>query len=326
MPSLKKYSRLKLSRINLRDAIPLKKPFTVLFEPSSRCNFKCRFCFHNEPDIYAHLPKGRMRFEDFKKISDDLAAWEGEKIKVIRIIGFGEPLINPHTPHMVRYLKELDVAERIEITTNASLLTEAVSHELIDAGLDYIRCSIYGVDQEQHEGLTQSSIRVEKIRNNIARLRAMRDAAKASGPFIYVKMLESPDELENARFLKAYASIADEAALEKPHQWLKSDNGTGQPTRKVCPQPFKMLSIHFDGDVILCDPDWMGNTSVGNALSENISTIWGGEKMRRFWRMQLENRRRENQSCRSCSFLVDEYVMDNLEGVSPKVLEKGSLR
>ncbi len=314
---IKKYSTLKEKRISLRDVIPLAKPFTILLEPTSLCNFKCVCCFQSEPDFHSYLPKGYMKFDDFKKIADDLAAWKGAKIRVIRIIGFGEPLINPATPAMVKYCKELDIAERVEITTNAALLTPKVSQELIDAGLDYIRCSIYAVDQKKHEALTQSRISIETIRDNIAALKKLRASAGAGKPFIYVKMLESQDPSENDLFLKEYSNIADEAALEKPHQWLSCADPR---TRDVCPQPFKMLSVHFNGDVILCDPDWKGNTCVGNALDENISFIWGGGRMREFWRMQLEKRRCENESCRNCSFLVDEYAIDDLEGVSPDVL------
>ena len=315
-----KYSALKEKRISLRDVIPLAKPFTILLEPTSACNFKCACCFQNEPDFHSYIPKGQMKFEDFKKIADDLAAWKGAKIRVIRIIGFGEPLLNLLTPAMVKYCKELDIAERVEITTNAALLTPKVSRELIDAGLDYIRCSIYSVDQKKHEALTQIRISVEKIRDNIAELRKLRASAGASRPVIYAKMLESRDPSENDLFLKEYSNIADEVALEKPHQWLSCADHSGPATRDVCPQPFKMLSVHFNGDVILCDPDWKGNTCVGNALDENISSIWGGSKMREFWRMHLEKRRRENESCRTCSFLVDEYAIDDLEGVSPDVL------
>jgi len=319
MSAVEQYSRLKEKRVNLRDAIPLQKPFTVLFEPASVCNFKCVCCFHNEPDIGAYLPKGLMKFEDFRKIADDLAAWEGAKIKVIRIIGFGEPLLNPNTPRMVKYLKMLEVAERIEITTNASLLRPALSRKLIESGLDYLRCSIYAVDQNRHEALTQNGIDIKKIKRNINMLKELRDSAGTAKPFIYAKMIESRNNCENALFLKEYSAIADEAALEKPHQWLSNTAASGK-MRRVCPQPFKMLSIHFDGSVILCDPDWKGNTTVGNALSEKISSIWGGAKMRDFWRMQLENRRHENESCRNCSFLVDEYAIDNLDGVCPDQL------
>lgn len=261
-----------------------------------------------------------MKFEDFKKIADDLAAWKGGKIRVIRIIGFGEPLLNALTPAMVKYCKKLDIAERIEITTNAALLTPEVSRELIDAGLDYIRCSIYSVDQKRHEAQTQSRIGVEAIRDNILTLKTLRESCGIRKPFLYVKMLESMDPSENDRFQKVYSDIADEIALEKSHQWLSCTDPRGSAARNVCPQPFKMLSVHFNGDVILCDPDWKGNTCVGNALIENISSIWGGSKMREFWRMQLEKRRRENESCRNCSFLVDEYAIDDLDGVSPDVL------
>ncbi len=320
MAVVEKYSQLKKKRISLRDAIPLVKPFTILFEPASICNFKCRCCFHSEPDIYSFLPKGSMKFDDFRKIADDLAAWEGDKIKIIRIIGFGEPLVNPQTPSMVKYLKELDVAERIEITSNASLLSPEISQQFIDYGLDYIRCSIYAIEQRRHETQTQNRISIETIKNNISVLKELRDSAGRSKPFIYVKMLASRDEFENALFLTEYSGIADEAALEKTHSWLSDTCALSGKTRNVCPQPFKMLSIHYNGDVILCDPDWKGNTRVGNALTENISSIWGGSKIRRFWRMQLENRRHENESCRHCSFLIDDYAIDDLDGVSLEIL------
>ena len=67
--------------------------------------------------------------------------------------------------------KDLDIAERIEITTNASLLKPKISAELIDAQLDYIRCSIYSVDQKRHESVTQNKINIEKIKNNIINLK-----------------------------------------------------------------------------------------------------------------------------------------------------------
>ena len=185
----------------------------------------------------------------------------------------------------------------------------------------YIRCSIYSIDQKEHEILTRSKIKIQSIKDNIAGLKALRDSAGSSKPFIYVKMLESRNKSKNELFLKEYSGIADEAVLEKTHHWLS--NTPGVKMRKVCPQPFKMMSIHFNGDVILCDPDWRGNTCVGNALTKKLSSIWGGEKMREFWRMQLEGRRHENESCRNCSFLVDEYAIDDLDGVSPDILQKG---
>lgn len=323
MQNLSKYSQLKNDRIDLAGVIPLKKPFTVLFEPASLCNFRCTCCYYNSPDVYSYMPRKLMKLEDFRKIADDLTSWEGAKIKVIRIIGFGEPLINKYTSEMVKHLKRLDVADRVEITSNGSLLTPIVSRQLIDAELDYLRISIYAASQERHESVTRNKIGIDVIKRNVAELSRLRKEQRRNKPFIYVKMLDSFDEAENQRFLDRYADIADEVALEQPHHWLANDNPVRDPEeRVVCPQPFKMLSIRCNGDVIVCDPDWKNRTKVGNALNETLQNIWNGRAIRDFWRMQLESRRWENESCRQCTFLDNhEYVLDDLDGVLPAVLK-----
>lgn len=277
-----KYSDLKNDRVDLKKAIPLERPFTVLFEPAAACNFRCSFCYYQNTDFIS-MNRGLMDFYDFKKIADDLKAWG--MIKVIRLIGFGEPLLNKRTPDMVAYLKENEIAERVEITTNGSLLSEEMSRRLIDSGLDYIRISIYDKD----------------IFRKVSDLKWLRDRNK---PFIYVKSFDQ-------EAIDRYSCVADEVALEQKHNWL---NGTS--TRKICPQPFKMLSIRWDGTVICCDPDWANNTAVGNALRENIKDIWHGDKLRRFWQLQLEGRRKENKSCANCTFLNNDYVLDNLDEIS----------
>jgi radical SAM protein with 4Fe4S-binding SPASM domain len=268
------------------------------------------------------MPKGWMKFEDFKKIADDLAVWEGEKIKVIRLIGFGEPFINKKTGEMVKYLKQLEVAERVEITSNGSLLTPSVSQQLINAGLDYIRVSIYAATQKRHETVTRSKIDIDVIKRNVAELRRLRDEQGRDKPFIYVKMLDSFDVMENKIFFDRYVDIADEVSLEQPHSWLSNDKAVREvDERSVCPQPFKMLSIRFNGDVIVCDPDWKNNTKVGNALKDTMKDIWNGKTIHKFWKMQLENRRLENESCRQCTFLENnDYVLDNLDGVPSDIL------
>jgi radical SAM protein with 4Fe4S-binding SPASM domain len=310
---MKTYSQLNKERIDLSKAIPLKKPFTILFEPASTCNFRCIYCYYGKPDF--HMEKGLMGLEDFKNIADDLAAWEGDKIKVIRLIGFGEPFLNKNTPKMVEYLKQLDIAERIEITSNCSLLTPTISQQLIDAELDYLRCSIYGASQKRHAEITRSKITLESILFNILDLMCLRGSKEK--PFVYVKMLANGIE-ENNNFIELFENIVDEVALEPPHKWLEESlrptiYRLQHPPDSICPQPFKMLSIRYDGDVIVCDPDWQNNTKVGNALEDSIKDIWNGENLKAFWKMQLEHRRFENESCKYCSFVNNDfYIKDEL--------------
>jgi len=282
-----KYSELKNERVDLKNSIPLERPFTILFEPSAICNFRCPMCYYQDPE-FIKTKRGLMEFDDFCKIADDLREWG--KVKVIRLIGFGEPLINKHVAAMVKYLKFYDLADRVETTTNGSLMTPHISTQLIESGLDYIRISIYDKD----------------IRENILELKKLR--GNSFKPFIYVKKLASQDDIENKRFLNDY-DFADEVAIEKHHAWLSE----GNTQRTICPQPFKMLSIRWNGDVICCDPDWKNNTKVGNAITENIYNIWNGDKLKAFQKLQLDKRRWDNESCKHCTFLNDNYVFDNMD-------------
>lgn len=333
---MKKYSQLKGERHCLKDMIPLEKPFTLLFDPSSVCNFSCVQCFHSVEGAEELLPKGFMDLEQFRKIVDGLCEWKGPLIKVVRFIGFGEPFVNKKTPDMIRYLKEANVAERIEVTTNGSLITEEVAEQLVDIGLDYVRISIYSAIQERHEKITNSRMNISRIYENIRTLQQIKRQKQRETPFVYIKMLDTFNEEENDAFFQMYSDIADEIAIEKPHNWLDRNEkdyisdlyqskqlnldyfNSGQ---KVCPQPFKMLSIRQNGDVIVCDPDWVNNTKVGNAFEESLEEIWHGKKLKEFWKMQIEGRRWENESCRQCTFLNEKYVLDNIDGISIRQIE-----
>jgi len=306
-----KYSDLKNERKILSEVIPLNKPFTILFEPTSVCNFSCLHCFQSEASFHEHLPKGFLKLEEFKKIINDFKSWNGDKLKVVRFIGFGEPMLNFDLDEMIKYLKKSDIAERVEVTSNCSVLTENLSEVLVDSQVDYLRVSIYSANQEKHEKITNSKISIKKILENLKVLTDIKKSKNSEKPFIYIKMLKSDDDAENDEFFKMYKDISDEISLEKPHSWLNSNE---KDEKIICPQPFKMMSIHYNGDVISCDPDWKGNTFIGNAIEESIEKIWNGKKLRDFWKLQLEGRRKENLSCKNCSFLNSkDYVVDDID-------------
>jgi len=106
------------NRQNLMEVLPLQKPFTVLVEPSK--------CFQGiKGDNYFTRNQMNMPLARFRKIIEQLQAWEGPKLKVLKLSLYGEPLINSDFCEMLRIASEVDITERIETTTNASLLTRA---------------------------------------------------------------------------------------------------------------------------------------------------------------------------------------------------------
>ena len=149
-------------RSRLEEVIPLKTPYTIAIDPCNLCNFKCNFCAIQSKKEILPFRKQLMDKELFMKIIEDLQELP-EKLKVLRINGQGEPLLNPHLPEMIEYAKEKDVAHFIEIITNGSLLNPEMNQKLIDSKIDRIRISIEALDAEGYKSITGAEIDYAKF-------------------------------------------------------------------------------------------------------------------------------------------------------------------
>src|SRR5882757_7531923 len=98
-----KYTALPVTnRQNLRDVLPLAKPFTVLVEPTSVCNFRCIQCFQSvKTDSYFTKTRAHMPLDLFQRVIAQLEGWPGAKLKVLKLSLYGEPMVNPKFSEMV---------------------------------------------------------------------------------------------------------------------------------------------------------------------------------------------------------------------------------
>ena len=173
------------NKIVLKDSIPLKQPLCISIEPTNLCNFKCAMCFHgnNENDPKAK-PLKNMDNDVFKKTLYDIENWiskTGEKIKLIKLYSLGEPFVNPEACEMVKAIKERNICEKLEITTNGSLMTKETAEKLVNYGLDILRLSVYSVENGRMKAVTRSEITPAVIRENIEYLKYYRDEIRGGG-------------------------------------------------------------------------------------------------------------------------------------------------
>lgn len=143
------YSR---KRVDLADVIPLKVPFSIQIDVCSACNMKCEFCFHSDLESIKrnNIEFGIMSYETFTKVIDNIKATAEVKIKKLRLFKIGEPLLNPDLAKMIRYAKDAEIAENIEITTNGTLLTPRLADSIINAGLDILNVSVNAIDEASY--------------------------------------------------------------------------------------------------------------------------------------------------------------------------------
>lgn len=332
MSAIKRAKIYSRERTALEKVVPLAAPFSVQIDVCSACNLKCEFCFHsdNEAIKRAGVKFGVMSFELFKRIIDDMGkSWGKGKVKKLRLFKVGEPLMNQDICKMVKYAKEAEVAECIEITTNGTLLDEKMSLGLIEAGLDILNISVNGINEKQYKETCQYEI---DFKEYFAKIKFFFDHKKNCKVFVKYSDIGYTEE-EKQSFYDMFRTACDEMFVETISATLwqdtnvneKIDNahkGTyGQELKKkqVCPFLFTTMVINDRGMAHLCCADWKSEYVLGDLTVENIGDIWNGKKLREYQRLHLQMQKDKIPLCRECESLsanttddIDDYAEEIL--------------
>lgn len=337
----------KKERRILKDILPLDKPLAVFIEPTNFCNFRCAPCAHGQENNRNDLkPFKHMDMNLYKKLICELSEWGDKKLNLLRLTALGEPILHPNICDMIKIAKELDVAEKLDLFSNGSLLTEDICNKLVEYGLDSIRFSIYSVLEEKHKVVTRSDFDIYKIRDNIAMLKKIRDSKGADKPYIFVKMFDTYSS-ENDKFIEMYKDIADEIGFEKVHDATKYNDSDligsyyknpedvrrtkeefekSLNNHKACSRPFMALVVCSGGDVVMCTHDAPRATKIGNAYERSLKEIWNSRELFEFRKMHLLGNKHENRLCKNCEWFRLFPPEDNVDGVSVDKLKPKELK
>lgn len=161
----------------------------VYVEPTNRCNLECRTCIRNVWDE----PLGMMDWEVYERILNDIQAFI--PMPTVFLGGFGEPFVHPHLIEMIKGVK--DFGGSVEVITNGILLTENISDQLIETGLDVLWISIDGVTPESYADVRLGA-KLPTVLYNLDTLLRRRDLAIKTKPQVgiaYVAMKRNIHEL-----------------------------------------------------------------------------------------------------------------------------------
>jgi len=312
--------RTKLSRV-----VPLSTPYVVQIFPIYACNFKCNYCIFQIEKEERHFISNKviMDLNLYKKCVDDMTHFPN-KIKTLRFVGIGEPLLHKNIIEMIQYTKEKDIANTVELITNASLLTNNMSDKLIDLGLDRLVISLQGLTKEKYKQVCQYDIDMQEFINNIKYF-----YNNKKNTHLYIKIVDIALDLgEEKKFYNLFENICDSISIEHTvpiHTGIevkeKEEGFTqfGLPIKDIdiCPQPFIHLQINPDGVVVPCYsfdyPEILGNVNI-----ENVVDIWNGEKFDVFRLYMLDDFK--CSTCKECTIAKYRWFEeDNLESVKNKL-------
>ena len=318
----KSKSSVSESRINLGESVPLNSPLVLYVELSGFCNLKCKFCPHYiDPD---NLIKDTMSQETFDNLILGIKGLK--KIKVIRLIGTGEPLLNKKFLAFAQQIKEANVCERLELTTNALLLKKEEYRLNLTKYLDKIIISIEGLDEQAYLDVAGTKIKFEELVKNIHLLYQNKRNCN-----IYIKIHNSAikDEMDLKKFHKFFGNSCDEIFVENlVNLWPETISNLGfdagyrfggeAKPQKVCTQIFKSMMVNANGDVVPCCVDFKRVNKISNINEEPLSIIWNSKKMNSMRQMHLLGKGGEISPCNDCSYYqsdpdnIDDYANDIL--------------
>jgi len=328
------YNRNKLSEV-----VPMLTPYKVNIDVANACNFKCNFCFHSigaEELKKSGFNPGVMDFELFKIVIQQIKEFP-EKIKCIGLAGIGEPLLNKRLPDMIQLTKEYDVADKIVVTTNGSVLKQKLSDSLVNAGLDEIIISIEALNDKKYYDITMAKVNFEELVDNINYFYKNRDKCKV---FVKIMNIAFDEKNDEKKFHEIFDSTTDMAYVERIIPQFKPVNYDALNLDyerslydkellpiEVCSMIFYAMQIATNGNICPCCVDYNEAVVFGNVKSDHLYDIWNSRRFNKFRKIHLTKKRNNIELCKNCDYLVynarDEDFLDDMSSDIIKKMDKG---
>lgn len=297
------------------------RPVGLMIEPINRCNLQCPLCPIGTGELTRE--PGAMSLANFIRILDNA----GPQIRTLALWNQGEPTINDELPEMIRIAKQRRIYT-VTSTNGTLILRRNLARRLIEAGLDELIFSIDGLTQKTYE-IYRVGGRLETVVEGMKEVRRLRDELGKTTPRIvmqWLPMKHNTHEIPRLRKTAAgwgadtveikttqiYTDEQAEAFLPEVESLRRYERrGQKWETKRryqSCRRLWFSTVVDWDGTVIPCCFDKDEDYPMGNALTEDLATIWKGKAYSRLRRVLLKEGRRE-EMCRNCTEGLKSYYI-----------------
>lgn len=282
-----------------RNKVELDFPIHLDIETTNICNLRCPMCPRTimvENNTFSEL--GMMTREDYASIIDQ--GVDGG-LKSIKLNYLGEPLAHRDVGWQVSYAKQKGVLD-VMMNTNASLLDERRSTELLEAGIDNIFVSFDAISPDlfaQHRVGTT----IGRVIDNVYRFVQLRNEKY---PRVQIRlsmvMYDEPKWLEQFAALKVmWRGLVDAVGFGVYCERAPDKQGRYPEVPGFwCAQPFQRMFLKFNGNVTICCVDDKDETVVGNWRQQRLRDIWLSPQYRDIRKLHAEGQYYKMDMCKKC--------------------------
>jgi len=295
------------------DERPLRReagsfPLHLDIDPTNRCNLACRMCprtYYLQQGRREWNPEGRLGDMDFGFYENLVAEGAANGLKSVKLNFLGEPLLYARLGDMVRLAARSGLW--VMINTNATLLTEEKSAELLEAGLSDIFFSFDSPYPTEYEKIRVGA-KFDRTLGNIEKFMAVKEKmgrleVQTRASMVLPELPEAETEKIKGDYLKLFRDLkVAEIGFGLPSvMGLDYEKTYGLFPGFVCPDLFRRMFVFWDGPVGPCCGDWERRLIVGQARAAGLKDIWLGPAYQKLRRAHSTGHYEEISACRECS-------------------------
>lgn len=277
-------------------------PKVMLMETTNCCNHSCIFCSHSKMT----RPKGFMREELAYRLLEE-AYNEGT-----REVGFymlGEPLLDRNLEKYIKYAKELGFSYTF-LTTNGSILDDKRMISILNAGLDSIKFSLNG-GNEEHYFFAHGKDDFQVVKDNIIRLSAYRKEYGCNIKIYISSVLTKYTQNDDIMINNIFSPYVDDIIIytctnqggnmnDEVENVLRIENTSSVLfNNRSCFFPFNRLHITYEGYLTLCCTDTQNFLIVEDLNNLSLKDAWNSEKFQQIRKKHIDGSL-EGTLCYNC--------------------------
>ena len=271
----------------------MERPWSAQIELVEGCTRLCSFCGLNG---IRDAPGG------YKYMSEHVAETTARQLRDlspecrIEFAMHGEPLVHPHAHKLIYMFRAYMPKAQIMVTTNGATLIKKMQErveKLFASGVDFIVLDTYYPERDELRARAaelKAPVKVVDFYDDLA--------PKGDGPYRH-----HHGKMKNTVILMDDIGARDG---EHPTRVLMNHAGSNpskpaapEPLKKTCTNPFREVTVAYDGNVNICCMDWKHEFVMGNVKGETLTQIWNGARFEAA-RAHLQSKDRGFAPCDKC--------------------------
>ncbi len=292
-------------------------PDTIMLELTNSCNLACTMCMNPKMT----RKKGFMSLELVEKI---LIEADTLGIRKIALYTTGESFLHSKIFDIILLCKKYNMYTYV--TTNLLLLDSEKIVKLFNTGIDSVKYSIDGLNQDEYEKIRIGG-KYNKVIENIKEMKILRDSMESKTKLSIGIILSQYNISKRENYIQTYGSYVDEIIFslisnqsghisKSEYKNLKPSEVNISTQWKPCRQLWDRIVVTYDGMLTACCIDFENTLSYSNLETSSLKESWNNLRMKTFRDEHTNHKFKEMSLCKTCDspYIQQVSIWNKLNG------------